>query len=257
MKRRLLAASALVLALVGCGAGHHTSAPRLANAATHVSHLSVRQIVARHEVVAASVAAKLLQTFVPPADARLTTHGPSGYRLESSGVSPRRPFSQELGFFQTKNGLATRLLNVGVVALPTRTIVRVDAKVTWAYPRSPEEKLPAGIRTIAVSAPKISRVVTAPSEVHELVHWFDALPITPPGVSAPCGPTLGPSLTLRFLSATGDQVAEARAPKGTASVCDAIEFTIRGRQQTPLIDSPNGRTFVDRVQRLLGVKLSR
>ena len=182
-------------------------------------------------------------------------HGPQGFRLESSGVSPRKPFSQELGFFWPRGGFSARLLNVGVVVLPTRTIIRVDAKATWSYPRSPQEKLPANVRKIAVTAPKVSIVATDSADVEQIVRWFDALPVTPPGVAALCPVIGGPTLTLRFLSAAGHVLAEALVPEHGASVCDAIELTIGGHRQTPLIDPPGHRAFADRVAGLLGIKI--
>jgi hypothetical protein len=46
------------------------------------------------------------------------------------------------------------------------------------------------------------------------------------------------------------------APSVPASSCETIQFTIHGQRQTPLIDSTpeSGQAFVERVQRLLGIR---
>jgi hypothetical protein len=116
--------------------------------------------------------------------------------------------------------------------------------------------VPSSVREIVVRSPKAFVTVTDPANVARIVRWFDALPITPPGVVLSCPLTLAATIKLAFRTATGVRVATAAVPATRAWVCDTIGFTIHGRRQTPLIDPLWGHSFVDRVQRLLGVRFS-
>lgn len=91
-----------------------------------------------------------------------------------------------------------RLLNVTAVRLPGRTVLRVDAKSVWVYPRSLREKVPSGVREIVLRAPKVRVKVTDPTKVQRIVRWFDALPISPPGVAAMCPLAPAANITLFF-----------------------------------------------------------
>ena len=150
-----------------------------------------------------------------------------------------------------------RLLNVTAVRLPGRTVLRVDAKSVWMYPRSRSEKVPSGVGEIVLHAPKVRVVVSDPAKVQRIVRWFDALPISPPGVGALCGLVPGSDITLSFRSRSRVPLAEARLPPTTAGICDPISFTIGGHRQAPLIDryGPLRQSFAGRLQRLLGVHL--
>jgi hypothetical protein len=108
----------------------------------------------------------------------------------------------------------------------------------------------------------VHRKVIDPAKVKRIVRWFDALPISPPGVSALCGvaPGAGVTITLSFRSAGGRRLARAQLPATLAGICDGLTFTIGGHRQTPLIDNyyrraPFPHSFVARLQRLLGVQL--
>jgi hypothetical protein len=148
-----------------------------------------------------------------------------------------------------------RLLDVTAVELPHRTVLRVDAKVVWAYPRSPSEKVPAGARVIAVDAPNVSMKVTRSAEVASIVRRLDALPVSPPGVAIPCPAMVGPEIEISFRDARGAWLAEAKAPPARAGICNAIEFRVGGHAQQPLVDRSGGKSFVEHLQRLLHVRL--
>ena len=150
-----------------------------------------------------------------------------------------------------------RLLNVTAVRLPGRTVLRVDAKSVWVYPRSRSEKVPSGVREIVLHTPKMREKVTDPAEVQRIVRWFDALPISPPGVASLCPAVPGADITLSFRSRSGHSLAQAKLPPTSASICDQISFTIGAHPQAPLIDRPGSlrESFVGRLQRLLGVQL--
>jgi hypothetical protein len=150
-----------------------------------------------------------------------------------------------------------RLLNVTAVRLPGRTVLRVDAKAVWIYPRSPNEKVPASVREILLRTPKVHLKVTGRAKVERIVRWFDALPISPPGVAGLCALMPGADITLSFRTASGRSLAGAQLPPTSANICDSITFKIGGHRQAPLIDRdvPIQESFVGRLQRLLGVQL--
>jgi hypothetical protein len=188
-------------------------------------------------------------------------HGPRGFTLNQSGVSPRPPWNQTLSFSSPAGHArpSNRWLNVTVDQLPKRTIVRVDAEALWIYPRSRTQMLPAGVRTIDVRAPKVSLQVTNPDEVGRIVRWFDELEVQQPGAGIPLCPLVaGPSVRMVFRSVGGVPLARAFLPATPASICSEDEFWIRGKLQTPLVDRTFGRSaFIYRVERLLGVRLGK
>ena len=63
---------------------------------------------------------------------------------------------------------SSRLLNVTAVRLPGRTILRVDAKAAWIYPRSPNEQVPAKVREIVLRTPKVHLKVTDRAQVERV-----------------------------------------------------------------------------------------
>jgi hypothetical protein len=139
------------------------------------------------------------------------------------------------------------------------SILRVDSEVVWVYPRSPREAVPKGVRGIDVTiqaGARVTRRVTDPAKVGRIVHWFDRLPIYPPGIGSPmCGVTTFSRVTLVFRSAAGARVADAQAPLGRSSMCDPIAFGIHGNPQTELVDNVHGKSFASRLQHLLGLTL--
>lgn len=250
---------------------------------------STKEIAALREHVAARQATALLREFVPPPGAYRIRNAPGstgGWPLGEvvdrhhfwavpktldvaaylaahpvRGVQARRSedgphvFSWELSW--PSQGASRRLLTVVAIPRHRRATLRVDAKVVWIYPRSPSEKVPAGVRQITIRAPKIHLKVTDRATVERVVRWFDALPVSPPGVAVPCGPILGADIMLSFRSAGGRPLARAELPRIPAGVCDSISFAIGRHSQMPLIDNyyPYRGSFLGHVQRLLGVQL--
>jgi hypothetical protein len=148
-----------------------------------------------------------------------------------------------------------RLFTVTAVAFHSSTVVRIDAGAAWIYPRSPREVVPAGVREIDIRDEHVARRVTDPAKVARIVRWFDGLNVTPPGVHVECMALIASRATFVFRSAGGAKLASAVVPSRPADGCDAISFSIRGHEQTPLVDGVFGRrAFVNRVQRLLGVR---
>jgi len=293
MKRLLLPASALVLVLTACGAGAKP-APRVAEVGARLS--SVKVVAARRERAAAREAMTLLREFVPPPEARRISQ-PRYYGgvLRRSGPGPlgeavdvhrfwsvQRPLKAVIAFLRahrlrgfahssatwgTKQPhyltmssgdvAAGRFLDVTSVGLRTRTLIRVDVQIGWTYPRSPAEKVPAATSEVVLRAPKASAKVTDPRQVSRIVHWFDVLPISPPGIAVSCPLTLAPDITLSFRDARGTRLAQAKVPSAFAWICDPIGFSIGGEHQQPLIDRVHGKSFAHHLQDLLGVHLVR
>jgi hypothetical protein len=291
MKRSLLPASALVLVVTACGAGAKP-APRATVVRARVP--SVRVLVAEHKRAAAREARRVLRRFVPPPGAR-SAHEPRGYGgvLRRTGPTPagevvdvhrfwsvRKPLTAVAAFLRTHKphgfgggsaghgpsvpryvtwsfSTRTRDLNVTAVALPGRTVIRVDTQVLWIYPRSPAEKVPPAAREMVLSSAKSRQKVTDPAQVGQIISWFDALPISPPGVALLCPLEPGAAITLSFRSSAGAWLAQVKLPSRPASICDAIVFQVGGKAKKPLIDRNFGESFVVRLQRLLGVRLVR
>jgi hypothetical protein len=117
--------------------------------------------------------------------------------------------------------------------------------------------VPPATREIVLGSAKVSAKVTDPAQVGQIISWFDALPISPPGIALLCPAMIGPEITLSFRSAGGAWLAQAKLPPHAASICDAIVFQIGGKVKRPLIDGNFRESFVGRLQRLLGVRLVR
>jgi len=193
----------------------------------------------------------------------VNAHRPRGFKteLEDGGA---KYHELEWSFESPVTGPTHLMLSGVVVPLHGRTVLRVDAKAVWIYPRSPLEKVPATVREITLDAPKmpyapkVHLTVTSPGEVARIVRWFNALPVSPPGSSPMCGPSPGADITLSFRSAGGHSVARAQLPPIPAWQCSEIEFSLGGRSQAPLADrdlTNKKASFVGRLQRLLRVRL--
>jgi hypothetical protein len=291
MKRLLLPASALVLVVTACGAGAKP-APRVTELEARLLP-NVHGLAERRAHAAAREAKKLLREFRPPPGAhrigeprnyggvmRRSGPGPLGETVEVHRFwSVREPQKVVVAFLRahrlrgfehssatwgsrkphylimSSSRPPTRFLTVTTAGLPHRTLLRVGVQFVWTYPRSPSESVPDATREVVVSAPKASAKVTDPATVARILHWFDALPVSPPGIAVAC--PLGPAadITLSFRNGRGAWLAQAKLPPTPASICDSIAFSIGGRQQKPLIDRPERASFVRRLQDLLGVRL--
>lgn len=185
-------------------------------------------------------------------------HVPDGAKLSERGSSGGRNIpkngSLTFSFPPIAGRIATRQLDVNLVALSRhRTGVRVDAQDIWMVPRPPAEKVPAAVRVIEVRSRKERHRVTG-TRARSIARLFDALPIVQPGGRYGCPPDTRqrPTLSVRFLSANGVQLARAKVPGSfTSGACAPIEFWIRGRRQKPL----SGRVY-GRIERLLGVRFA-
>jgi hypothetical protein len=162
--------------------------------------------------------------------------------------------------------LGERELTVTLIALPGgETGVLAQAQSNWIVARSRSERIPATVREVDISSAmldgptSVALSVTVGSKVRSLVRLLDALPVVQPAVY------LCPALiengarviTFSFrASAAGPLLARATYVAYPhlaydSGPCNAIDLTIAGRRQNPLL----GGDFVSRVQRLLSVRL--
>jgi hypothetical protein len=112
------------------------------------------------------------------------------------------------------------------------------------------------VSELVIRTPKLSKRVTAVADVRQVIRWFDALPVAPPGVAQMC-PLEVANVRFLFLDGNGNVLAKAISPAGPAWICNEIRVSIRGRMCRPLIDRNFhvADSFVGRVQQLLGVHL--
>jgi hypothetical protein len=280
MRRFLLPATALVLVVTACGAGVKP-APRLAEAGARLP--SVHALLVQRKRAALGEARSLLRTVALPPGARpyhrnnanFGTPAPLGEHVDAHRVWwVRRSFGAVLAFIRThdppgfRSEGATygtdyrirtlargriRYLDETVEALRDATVVRVDAKVVWVYPRSRRERVPARTSRIVVTTPASSTSVTDPAKVARIVRWFGALPVAQAGNVVVCPAEFAQDMTaLTFRSPGGAWLAEARVPPSRASICDAIVFQIGGKAMRPLVDRHPGDSFLRRLRGVLG-----
>jgi hypothetical protein len=285
MKRSLLPATALVLVVTACGAGEKP-APQATEAVARVPSISV--VVARRKEEARREARQLVREFAPPPGSHAIRQareyggvlrrygaGPAGELVDVHRFwSVRKPLAAVAAFVKShrppgagRSGASygsnlphyltwgfrlspSRYLDVTAVALPGRTVLRVDGLALWIYPRSPSEMIPPATREIVVTEAKRSTKVTDPVKVVEIRRWFDALPLSPPGIAVACPLEVAARITLSFRNASGSQLAHATAPDTRAWLCNPISFTIGGKAQKPLIDRSFGESFARRLLRV-------
>lgn len=188
------------------------------------------------------------------------THSLRGFDQPSSAgsVPGQRPVWRSLDFDGPVAGgrPMQRMFTITVVALHGSTVLRIDAGAAWIYPRSPREVVPAGVRRIKIRDEDAERLVTDPAKVARIVRWFDGLNVAPPDAHVICGATIASRARFVFRSASGARLATAVVPSRPGDGCSPILFSIGGRRQAPLVDATFGRrAFVNRVQRLLGLRL--
>jgi hypothetical protein len=157
--------------------------------------------------------------------------------------------------------LGTRWLLISVARQADgSTTIRVDAQVQWLVFRAASEVVPPGVGSIEVvrgspgQTGALSRRVTDPRQIHQIVTLIDRLPIVQPGFTS-CPGQSGPLVTFTFRG-RGRVLANASVQASVGpwnNACDAMGFWIEGRPQTPLV---RARHFLRAVGQLLGVQLT-
>jgi hypothetical protein len=179
--------------------------------------------------------------------------------------------------------LLNRTLSVTVVTPPQgHPVVIVESQDAWFVPRSAGERVPAGVRAIAITlrlGPGATGPVMRPgghvqtshyvvwraSRVRTLVDTVNGLPIVQPAIGPLECPMMltgsaASELTLAFETGRGGKTltkAQVYIHRGTnwtdgGGVCDPINLWIAGQQQTPLTSA----TFVKQIGALVGTKIS-
>ena len=181
----------------------------------------------------------------------------------SGMVNTRGHVSRQLTFSfpAIRHRVVTRQLGVNIVPLrkPSGrengwTAIQIGAWDDWVVARDPDEVVPSGIRAIEIrKGSLLVHRVTALRTIATIVHWFDALPVSPP--AGPCGP---PGVRgdgrfwperIAFVGGSGQVVARAKDwLYGTLSTaCAPISFSVGRHSFPPLV----GGRFLIRVENLL------
>jgi hypothetical protein len=193
--------------------------------------------------------------------AYIRSHRPAGATLVATGTGGERGVVTErsLGYqWPAKPGvLGERLLNVTITAMRGASAVFAEAQSDWIVVRSRAERVPSGVRAVAITAPTGAFVLTAQERVRRLISLVDSLPIAQP-VAYSCPEQSAADerrVTFTFLRrVSGPPLARAVyvgfEPQPYLSYpCNAIAFSVRGRRMTPLI---GGNRFLRSAQRIAG-----
>ena len=137
-------------------------------------------------------------------------------------------------------GLIDRMLAIEVTrAQGGGTALRADGQSAWLVPRPASERIPSGVRSIAVSTeqlggePRLVTTVTGASRIKLIASWVDRLPLAQPGpIFFPAD--YGRRVVLRFLS--GSRVLASAVADGAG--CGDVTLTIRGRSEPELTGGP-------------------
>ncbi|HEY2353907.1 MAG TPA: hypothetical protein VGH79_03295 [Gaiellaceae bacterium] len=229
MKRVLLLLFAAVL-LSACAGARNISEVRPAQ-----MHASVRAIAAFREHHATLKANNLIRRIPLPAGAHPTPVPPS-LRTSNLGVSVLTQFAyvhravlipKPLGViaryvkanpvpgFENHTGSLNSLgfdrepahswpmqrmyeLSYAPAARHGWTVVKEEAAAAWIYPRSPQEKVPRGVREIDIRGGGVDQRVTDRAKVAQIVQWFDGLNVAPSGVVVSCMINLSTQLNFVF-----------------------------------------------------------
>jgi hypothetical protein len=192
----------------------------------------------------------------------IKSHVPSGSKLIMTGSSSGPGYyvdSLGFGFPATANVLTSRVLAVSVTAARGGgAAIRVDAEDIWLVPRSPAERVPAGVHLVTYTVTRLDvhtgktttsapADVTSQSDVSQIVSLVNGLQRAQPGV-VPCPADFGPFVDLKFYGQRGGPLlAEAN---GDGSGCDIVSFTLRGKHEPSLA----GGDLVQQLEKLLGFK---
>jgi len=149
------------------------------------------------------------------------------------------------------------LLVEAVTASGGKTDLRVDAQVTWIPARPATDVVPSAARAVTLGLLANSNsglpgpvTITKPDQVRALAALIDALPQFPPGMySCPGGFAGELVLTFRARPA-GPALAVATVE---LSGCEAVDFTVGGKQQPRLGGPGDGRTVAAQALKIAGL----
>ncbi len=181
----------------------------------------------------------------------IEAHRPRGSQ-PAGGESSPPPVSLVFDLPSTRR-LYQRQLEITIASLPNGSAgIRVDAFAVWNVERT-REVVPPGVRKIDFSSGFGSYRTKSARQVATIVRWFNALPVAQPrrGIFN-CPAIFGPYIRIAFEGAGGAVLARASVDydRGYSYWCNAIQFSIGGHREKPLI----GGHFMRRVGHLLHVR---
>ncbi|HTU30699.1 MAG TPA: hypothetical protein VMF07_15040 [Solirubrobacteraceae bacterium] len=163
-------------------------------------------------------------------------------------------------------GLASARLELTVVATgPRSSAVHAEALVRWLVARSPAERVPTGAHELEITrgaighAPSLVVRVSDRARIARIRALLDRLAPVQPGHVYHCPAQFAQVPVVSFVFRAGGsrsqvlavatEQADVRAP---TTACDAMHFTVGGREQAPLL---GGYRLLREVSSLLGRRL--
>lgn len=152
-------------------------------------------------------------------------------------------------------------LFAGVVALSLALSfgLRHSGPRLEAFRSSSGRWIPAGVEEIdvrapnaAFGAPPISLRVIDPSQVKQIVGWFNGLTANRPG-SPGCLGGYAATVSFTFRSASGVALATANSSPLPTGSCDPVFFKAGAKPHALLFDPRGASSFITRVRQLLGI----
>ena len=199
--------------------------------------------------------------------AYIDAHPPAGSTpsLGGSGGSPQRVTLTGFSWPAIIDVLSYRQLVVEAVTLPGgATGLRADAQVQWINPRPSSERIPAGVRRLAVTAHQFDRALLArftvrsPRRLRRVITSIDSLPLFPPGAYN-CPADAGIEIRMAFYGRRGAPLAVSLVDPGG---CEGVGLKIRGQHESELtgMDVPGSGlpanfSLIGALDKALGVKL--
>lgn len=198
------------------------------------------------------------------------THHPSGAtRFETGSGGDRSGTTEwEVGYrWPVIAGMLTaRVLQVTVTAIPGHgTGVLAQAQSDWFVPRPAAERVPTGVHTIELNEgpiakpPTLTRSFTNAAQISRITSLIDGMPVVQPDMlGCPALIFSGARVvTLKFDGPGSTALAVARyldyPPLNSLSgECTPVDFSVHGRQQTPLI----GGRFVQWLENITAIRLT-
>jgi hypothetical protein len=151
--------------------------------------------------------------------------------------------------------LAALLAGVLALAVGLSFGLRHTGPRLEAFRSSSGRWVPAGVEEIDVRAPNsppVSLRVTDPSQVKQIVGWFNGLTANRPGSSG-CAGGYAPNVSFTFRGASGRALATAYSSPLPTGSCDPIYFKAGAKPHASLFDPNDASSFITRVRQLLGI----
>jgi hypothetical protein len=195
-------------------------------------------------------------------------HLPPGSGRSEYGTGPSGSNIPENTFagFTWPGGPGT--LVVWAVRLPSgSSALRADAEVVWIVPRAASERIPGGVRRLAISAHTSARTrigteraaalrrlpsrVTSVARIAKIITMLNGLRVRQPGVSN-C--TLAPTGSVRLAFSANSKASPLAVATINTAGCGGVGLTIHGVAEPEL---EGGWYLVEQITHALGIRDSR